>query len=185
MKSWLTLHRRLMLLTASRCSMKISAVFTTQNRSFYACPNLIRQPATTNVDKPRSFPLKLQPMGLLLLPLFRLLLYITTIPTILRPKTVQLTRMNFSLLFTCSVVMKMESHINRQTRLAPIADHGILFHAYSSSGRCNISNSYVKDIEEMAVLYKSMSPSVCSSFFLSFFLFPSTLRSPLIQCNPF
>ena len=54
----------------------------------------------------------------------------------------------------------MESHINRQTRLPPIADHGIIFHAYSSNGRCDITNSYVKDIENMVVLYKSMSPRV-------------------------
>lgn len=179
MKSWLTLRRRLMLLTALRCSMKTSAVFTTQSRFFYACPNLIRQLATTDVDKPRSFPLKLHPMCLPPLPPPRshLLLYTTIIPTIPHPKTVQLTRMDFSLLFTCSVVMKMESHINRQTRLAPIADHGILFHAYSSSGRCNITNSYVKDIEEMAVLYKSMSPSVCFSFFSLLLFHPSFIQS--------
>ena len=60
------------------------------------------------------------------------------------------------------LVMKMRSYITQQQRIQPIADHGILFHAYSSNGSCNTTNSYVADLEQMARLYKSLSPLVCS-----------------------
>lgn len=57
-------------------------------------------------------------------------------------------------------MMRMRSYISQQTRIPPVADHGILFHAYSSNGLCNITNSYVSDIELMVRLYKSLSPQV-------------------------
>ena len=60
-----------------------------------------------------------------------------------------------------SLVMKMQSYISQQSRIPPVADHGILFHAYSSNGSCNITNSYVADLEHMARLYKTLSPLVC------------------------
>lgn len=135
--------------------MILSVVSTQPKRFFCACRPLIQQQGTLYVVPLGHFLLKLQSyITILYQSQQTCTMNIPIIPRILRKRTNAIFLMSFSL------VMRMRSYISQQTRIPPVADHGILFHAYSSNGLCNITNSYVSDIELMVRLYKSLSPQV-------------------------